>query len=68
MTPFERYYTVVGIYLDDNDPETNSYVAWVEAIGPESAIEKVVEMDASREEATVVAVFEGHHSDVGGLA
>ncbi len=67
MNNDEQAYTVVGIHLDSGG-DTDSFVEWVRAIGPESAVERAIEMDEARAEATFIAVFEGHHSDVGRIA
>lgn len=67
IEPHVTNYTVIGVYLDDPlDP--GSYIEWVEAIGPESAVEEAIARDSDRAEAITIAVFEGHHYDVGDTA
>jgi len=57
----ERKYTVVGLYPDTNE----DFVEWVEAESVEDAIANAVVMADGRDEAAIIAVFAGHHLDLG---
>lgn len=69
-TPNALPYTVVGVYPDmlggdhgDIDPDAGSFVEWVEAESPSLAEAKAILIEPAREEAVIVAVFEGHMVD-----
>ena len=59
-----RKYTVIGVFPEENYPE-NSYVEWVMAESPTDAVTKAFGFDGDRAfGSTVVAVFEGHRTDL----